>query len=181
MGSRGWTALGSAVGVSVRHSPAGKVWLRILPVDLAAGLPERLGLACAALLPAVCVLNLMIVAQMGLRARSGAVDPLAGRDDASLQVNQRALTNTVEQLAGFAPALLALAAGVSSDRMRFVVAAGVVFAVCAAGVLGWVSARTDDACARHGGDVRDQYRHAGCRDLGVVAVMHLVAAWHWRA
>ena len=100
-----------------------------LPVVLAAGLPERLGLACAALLPAVCVLDLMIVAQMALRARSGAVDPLAGGDNATLLVNQRALTNTVEQLAGFAPSLLALAAGVSSDRMRFVVAAGVVFAV----------------------------------------------------
>jgi uncharacterized membrane protein YecN with MAPEG domain len=92
-------------------------------------LPERLGLACAALLPAVCVLDLMIVAQLALRARSGAVDPLAGGDNATLLVNQRALTNTVEQLAGFAPSLLALAAGVSSDRMRFVVAAGVVFAV----------------------------------------------------
>ena len=74
-------------------------------------------------------LNLMIAAQMWLRARSGALDPPAGQDDASLQVNQRALTNTVEQLAGFVPALLAVAAGVSSDRMRFVVAAGVVFAV----------------------------------------------------
>jgi uncharacterized membrane protein YecN with MAPEG domain len=71
----------------------------------------------------------MIVAQMALRARSGAVEPLAGGDNATLLVNQRALTNTVEQLAGFAPSLLALAAGVSSDRMRFVVAAGVVFAV----------------------------------------------------
>jgi uncharacterized membrane protein YecN with MAPEG domain len=100
----------------------------LLPVDLAAGLPERLGLACAALLPAVCVLDLMILAQMGLRVRSGAVDPLAGHDGASLLVNQRALTNTVEQLAGFAPALLTLAAGVAADRMRFVIAAGVVFA-----------------------------------------------------
>ena len=43
-------------------------------------MPERLGLACAALLPAVGVLDLMIVVQMALRARSGAVDPLAGRD-----------------------------------------------------------------------------------------------------
>jgi uncharacterized membrane protein YecN with MAPEG domain len=128
VGSRGWTALGSAAGVSAAF--AGWQGLAaILPGDLAAGLPERLALTCAALLPAVSVLNLMIATQMWLRARSGAVDPLAGRDDASLQVNQRALTNTVEQLAGFVPALLAVAAGVSSDRMRFVVAAGVVFAV----------------------------------------------------
>ncbi len=98
-------------------------------MDIAARQPERLGLACASLLPAACVLNLMILVQMRLRARSGAVDPLAGRDDALLLVNQRALTNTVEQLAGFAPAVLTLAAGVTAGRMRFVVAAGVVFAL----------------------------------------------------
>jgi hypothetical protein len=39
------------------------------------------------------------------------------------------LTNTVEQLAGFVPALLALAAGVASASMRFVVAAAFVFAL----------------------------------------------------
>jgi uncharacterized membrane protein YecN with MAPEG domain len=71
----------------------------------------------------------MIVVQMRLRVRTGAVDPLAGRDDAWLQVNQRALTNTVEQLAGFVPALLALASGVAPGWMRFVVAAGLVFAL----------------------------------------------------
>jgi len=128
MQSRWWTLLGSAVGISLAFA----VWqglARILPADVSGGLPERLALACAALLPAVCVLNLMIVVQMRLRVRTGAVDPLAGRDDAWLQVNQRALTNTVEQLAGFVPALLALAAGVASGWMRFVVAAGLVFAL----------------------------------------------------
>jgi uncharacterized membrane protein YecN with MAPEG domain len=122
------TLLGSAVGISLAFA----VWqglARILSVNASGGLPERLGLACAALLPAACLLNLMIVLQMRLRARSGAVDPLAGRDDALLQVNQRVLTNTVEQLAGFVPALLALAAGVASGWMRFVVAAGLVFAL----------------------------------------------------
>jgi uncharacterized membrane protein YecN with MAPEG domain len=86
-------------------------------------------LALAALLPAVCVLNLMIAAQMRLRAGSGAVDPLAGQDTQLLQVNQRALTNTVEQLAGFAPALLALAAGAPPGWMQFVVSAGLVFSL----------------------------------------------------
>jgi hypothetical protein len=113
MQSRWWTLLGSAVGISLAFA----VWqglARILPADVSGGLPERLALACAAVLLVVCVLNLMIVVQMRLRVRTGAVDPLAGRDDAWLQVNQRALTNTVEQLAGFVPALLALAAGAAS-------------------------------------------------------------------
>jgi uncharacterized membrane protein YecN with MAPEG domain len=128
VGPRRWTSLGAGAGVIVALA-AWQGLARIVPVDIADRLPERLGLACAALLPAVLVLNLMILTQMRLRARSGAVDPLAGRDGALLQVNQRALTNSVEQLAGFAPALLALAAGVAPGRMRFVVAAGVVFAL----------------------------------------------------
>lgn len=99
----------------------------IITTDLTATLSQRLGLALAALLPAVSVLNLMIVVQMWLRASSGVVDPLAGQDTRVLQVNQRALTNTVEQLAGFAPALLALAAGAPPGWMPFIVSAGLVF------------------------------------------------------
>ena len=72
----------------------------IILVDPAAATAERLGLACAALLPGVLVLNLMIALQMLVRAWSRAIDPLAGVDNRFLQVNQRALTNTVEQLAG---------------------------------------------------------------------------------
>jgi uncharacterized membrane protein YecN with MAPEG domain len=111
---------------------AAAVWLglaRVLPVDDAATLPQRLALACAALLPMACVLNAMVLVQMRQRARSGAVDPLAGNDDRLLRVNQRVLTNTVEQLAGFAPSLLALAAGVAPGWMRHVVATGLTFAV----------------------------------------------------
>jgi uncharacterized membrane protein YecN with MAPEG domain len=61
--------------------------------------------------------------------RSRAVDPLAGVDNRFLLVNQRALTNTVEQLAVFVPALLALAAGASSEQVPGVVALGLVFGV----------------------------------------------------
>jgi uncharacterized membrane protein YecN with MAPEG domain len=118
--------LGSAVGVIIALA----LWLelgRIIPVNVAAGMPQRLGVACAALLPTVCVLDLMIAVQMALRLRTDAVDPLAGRDNHTLQVNQRALTNTVEQLAGFVPALLALAAGAPPAWLPFVVAAGLAF------------------------------------------------------
>jgi uncharacterized membrane protein YecN with MAPEG domain len=123
---RSQTLLGSAVGIGMAFA----VWqelARILPVDNSAGTSQRTGLACAALLPAVGVVDLMIVVQMALRAWTGAIDPLAGRDVRLLQINQRALTNTVEQLAGFAPALLALAAGASPGWMPWVVGAGIVF------------------------------------------------------
>lgn len=122
------TAVASAAGIGIAFA----VWLgfaAVLSVDVPADAAGKLALASAALLPAVCVLNLMIAVQMGLRVVRGAVDPLAGRDDAMLLVNQRALTNTVEQLAGFAPALLALAAAAPVGWMRQIVAAGLVFAV----------------------------------------------------
>ena len=119
--------LGSAVGIVI----AVALWQglgRIIPVGVAAGMPQRLGMACAALLPTVCVLDLMIVVQMALRVRTGAVDPLAGRDNHTLQVNQRALTNTVEQLAGLVQAVLG-ARGRRPARawLPFVVAAGLAF------------------------------------------------------
>jgi uncharacterized membrane protein YecN with MAPEG domain len=97
---------------------------------------ERLGLACAALLPGVLLLNLMIALQMLSRALSGAVDPLTGVDNRFLRVNQRALTNTVEQLVGFVPALMALAAGAPSGWMPGVMALGIVFGVARLGFWG---------------------------------------------
>jgi uncharacterized membrane protein YecN with MAPEG domain len=106
-----------------------RVLAAILAVGPAAATPERLGMACAALLPGVLVLNLMIALQMLVRAWIRAIDPLAGIDSRLLQVNQRALTNTVEQLAGFVPALMALAAGAPPGWMPEVLALGVVFTV----------------------------------------------------
>jgi uncharacterized membrane protein YecN with MAPEG domain len=120
--------LGSAAGIIVTF--ALWRWLAtVIAVEPSLGIAERLGLGCAALLPAVAMLNLMIAAQMLIRTMTRAVDPLAGEDGRLLRVNQRALTNTVEQLAGFAPALLALATGVSGGLMPYVIAAGIMFAL----------------------------------------------------
>jgi uncharacterized membrane protein YecN with MAPEG domain len=118
--------LGSALGLS----GAFILWemlRRVVTTDPAADTATRLGLACAALLPAVCVLLLIVAVQMGLRMVTRAIDPLAGQDGRLLQVNQRALANTVEQLTAFAPALLAVAARAPAGWMPSVVAAGLVF------------------------------------------------------
>ena len=118
--------LGSGIGIGGAFA----IWEmlgRIITTDPAADAATRLGLACAALLPAVCVLLLMVVMQMSLRVATRAIDPLAGRDGRLLQVNQRALANTVEQLTAFAPALLAVAARAPAGWMSSVVAAGLVF------------------------------------------------------
>jgi hypothetical protein len=88
----------------------------------------RVGLAAAALLPACVVLALMIGTQMMLRRAASAYDPLAGQDTYPLRLTQRVIANTVEQLALFAPALIALAAGAGPAAMPGIVSAGVVWA-----------------------------------------------------
>jgi uncharacterized membrane protein YecN with MAPEG domain len=94
-----------------------------------AGVAPHIALALAALLPGVALLAAMIIAQMAARGVSGAIDPLAGEDNAFLRANQRVITNTVEQLAVFAPALLALAVGAPAARMGPIVALAFVFAL----------------------------------------------------
>lgn len=116
----GWWLLGGAIA-----EPRG-----------ASSMAVRLGLALASLLPAVIVLAAMILAQMALRFASGAFDPLAGRDSLLLAVNQRVIGNTLEQMAVFAPALLAWAAGAGAPAMPWVISLGVVFG--AARLVFWV-------------------------------------------
>jgi len=102
----------------------------LFPQDPAAStMGVRLGQAFAALLPATAVLALMIVAQMAGRFLLGVFDPLAGRETRYLLVNQRVIANTVEQMAVFVPALLALAAAVAAPQMPAVMALGAVFAL----------------------------------------------------
>jgi uncharacterized MAPEG superfamily protein len=109
----------------------------LFPVDPSgASMSVRLGLGCAALLPGAAALALMILAQMVFRVASGAVDPLAPTETRLLRVNQRAIGNTLEQMALFAPAVLALSAGSEAARMPEVMAAGMVFG--GARVLFWL-------------------------------------------
>lgn len=109
------------------------VWRLIaasIPLDPdAANLAARLGSAVMALLPGVFVLSAMILTQIGARFISGAIDPLAGGETRFLRVNQRVITNTVEQFVVFIAVLPALAAEVSSRRMPYVLALGPVFAL----------------------------------------------------
>lgn len=99
------------------------------PVAGGANMGTRIGTACLALLPAAGLLLAMIGLQSALRWVQGAWDPTLGRDGRLLLVNQRAITNTVEQLAVFAPALLALAAGAEAGAMPGVLALALVFAL----------------------------------------------------
>ena len=99
---------------------------RLLPPIAAATDAARLGVAALALLPGAAVLAAMLVVQSLARFATGAFDPTAGADGPALVRTQRVIGNTVEQLAVFAPALLALAA--AGGPMRGVAALGIVFA-----------------------------------------------------
>jgi uncharacterized MAPEG superfamily protein len=119
--------LSPLAGIAVAYG----VWrgLSVVLTAAAADAQQRLAVACAALLPGAGLLLAMIVVQMLARAATGALDPLVGRGTRFLQTNQRVIGNTVEQFAVFAPALLALAAGVRADKMGQVVALALVFAL----------------------------------------------------
>jgi uncharacterized MAPEG superfamily protein len=112
-------------------------WLLTLVAPEAhTGVAPHLALALAALLPAAIILLAMILVQSSTRAMTGAIDPLAGTDSVFLRTNQRVITNTIEQLVVFVPALLTLAAGAPAARMAPVVALAWVFAL--ARVAFWV-------------------------------------------
>lgn len=128
-GARLLSVGGSGIGLGVAAALFVALdWL--LPPIAAATTAERVGAAALALLPGVAVLVLMIGVQILTRFATGTFDPTAGSDGPALVRNQRAITNTVEQLAVFAPAMLALAA--AGAPMRGVAALGIVFAVARA-------------------------------------------------
>ena len=164
---RGLSMLLSACGIIV----ALLVWRAMVPLIPVAGdaasMAVRLGLGAAWLLPACFVLAAMVAAQMGGRFLLAAFDPLAGRDSRFLLVNQRVISNTVEQTLIFVPALLALAAAVPGAQMPAVLAAAAVFALARlvfwAGYLLAPMARAPGMAAT----------------MAVVAATLLAAAWKW--
>lgn len=102
----------------------------LMPADSeATSMALRLGRGAAALLPAAGVLAAMIAAQMLARFAAFVLDPTAGQETRFLLLNQRAITNSVEQMAILVPALLALAAAVPARQMPEIVAAGAAFAI----------------------------------------------------
>lgn len=97
--------------------------------DGASTMGVRLGMAASALVPTAAMLFAAILASSAVRFATASFDPLAGRDPPFLARNQRVITNTVEQFAVFAPALLAWAAGGGAAAMPGVLAAGHMFAL----------------------------------------------------
>lgn len=139
----------------------------ILPVTAAGTEAERLGVGCATLLPGAVVLALMVLAQILARGAALVLDPTVGQETRFLLVNQRVISNTLEQFAVFVPALLALAAVASPAATPAILALGYVFA--GARLLFWV------------GYLRAPlFRAPGMAATGGVTFATLIAAcWAW--
>jgi uncharacterized membrane protein YecN with MAPEG domain len=169
---RGLSLLLSACGIGI----AALLWRTLLPLlsqedSFAhagfASMGVRVGWAAAALLPSCLVLSGMIAVQMGLRLAAGAFDPTAGPETRLLQINQRVITNTVEQMTVFAPSLLALGAALSGGEMAGVVALGLCFA---AARLAFWAGYLANPLARAPGMAASFACNAACM---------VAAAWNW--
>ena len=90
--------------------------------------PRPLAAGFLALLPGVAVLAAMVLAQMAMRFVWAATDPASVDDPRPLRLGQRVISNTVEQVAIFAPALVALAA-LEVAASGTLLALGLVFAL----------------------------------------------------
>jgi uncharacterized membrane protein YecN with MAPEG domain len=164
---RGLSLLLSCSGVVV----ALLFWRMLVPLmpqdSAASSMAVRLGSATATLLPSAFVMAAMIVAQMIGRFVAGALDPLAGHETPFLLTNQRIITNSVEQLAVFVPAFLALAAGATSEVLPEVLALGGTFAF--ARIIFWFGYLSSPIA-----------RAPGMAATGVANISTLLAAtWFW--
>ena len=122
MGARRASVLLSSLGAAL----AGLA-LILLSRLFAEAAPGPLAAGFLALLPGGAVLAAMVLAQMAMRFVWAAADPASADDPRPLRLGQRVISNTVEQVAIFAPALVALAA-LEVAASGTLLALGLVFA-----------------------------------------------------
>jgi hypothetical protein len=130
---------GAASGVLAMAS---SMWglSRALPVP--AGLDtagDRLAYALRWDAVAVLPFLAMILAIGNARALGPAIDPTLGAEDRAMLINGRVADNTLQQLAIFVVATLALAANLPAGQMPVIAAAAIVFTL--ARVVFWVGYR----------------------------------------
>jgi hypothetical protein len=104
---------------------------------------ERLAYAATLLAGVATVFLLLIASCFRLFDTAGAEDPFAFLETPAWKVNQRVLSNTVEQGAVFVPALLALAVRIAPDHVRILPI--LTFLWCAGRLLFWIGYRIGPA------------------------------------
>jgi len=115
--ARRQTLRGIAIGTTTWASAFGAAWSLWPPLPaMPSGGRVAYALQLAAV-PAVLTL-LMVCACFRLFDTAQAEDPLAGSESQRFRVNQRVLTNTVEQAAAFVPIILALATRLPPAQLK---------------------------------------------------------------
>lgn len=87
------------------------------PPEGVGGMAERLAFALRLTAWPAALVALMVAATSGARVLGDAFDPLTDAEPRLYRVNQRVLANTVEQMAIFLPAFLALATALPPGQL----------------------------------------------------------------
>jgi len=111
---------------------AWRLWPSSTPISAGGRISYALQLAA---IPAILIL-LMVCSCFRLFDTAQAENPLIGAESERFKINQRVLTNTIEQGTAFIPLLLALAVRVSPEHLRLLPIAVAVW--CTGRVMFWV-------------------------------------------
>jgi hypothetical protein len=115
---------------------AWKAWPEVAPIASAA---DRIAYAAEHLVGVAAIVLLMVSGCFRVFDTAKAEDPFANAESQKWRVNQRVLSNTVEQAMIFVPALLALAARVPPSQVHILPVLTCVW--CAGRILFWVGYR----------------------------------------
>jgi uncharacterized MAPEG superfamily protein len=107
--------VGAAVGTVMTWGGFALAW-PVVPVPALSDQPaDRLVYACGLLAVPAALVAVMVMAVALSRLVTGALDPLTDPEHRIQRINQRVLSNTVEQTAIFVPALLALTSRIDME------------------------------------------------------------------
>lgn len=128
------TLIGVTVGTTSWATVFGLGW-RFWPAPAAVPVVDRVGYALQLAAWPALVLLAMICACFRLFDTADAEDPLAGTESLRFRINQRVLTNTLEQGAAFTPLLLALATRLPARQLQLLPIAVTIW--CAGRLMFW--------------------------------------------
>jgi hypothetical protein len=129
------TLLGIAVGTSSWLAAFCISWL-LWPASRPVPSDERISYALGLLAGPATLILLMICSCFRLFDTPRAEDPLLGAESQRFKINQRVLTNTVEQCAAFSPLVLALAVRPPPAQQKLLPIAVTIW--CAGRMMFWI-------------------------------------------
>ncbi len=128
------TLIGIGIGTTSWVTVFSAAWLLWPPLPVVAP-GDRISYALQLVAAPAILLLLMICSCFRLFDTAQAENPLVGAESQRFRINQRVLTNTVEQGAAFVPVVLALTSRLSPEHLKLLPIAVAVW--CSGRVLFW--------------------------------------------